>query len=123
MKIRVGLESVDHTLLKLMGDYFFCSAGTGKNWALSRRVPNRSPVMDKILARMGPEFLSSTGAGVWRKAPVAFLDSSSALDRFLSANLMLLIQRRFCIGVARLLGDSGCAVSVSVSVIYFVINS
>ena len=26
---------------------------------------------------MGPEILSSTGAGVWRKAPMAFPDSSS----------------------------------------------
>ena len=34
---------------------------------------------------MGPEFLSSAGAGVWRKAPVAFLDSRSVLDKFLSA--------------------------------------
>ena len=31
------------------------------------------------------EILSSTGAGVWRKAPKAFLDSSSVLDKFQSA--------------------------------------
>ena len=33
---------------------------------------------------MGPEILSSTGAGVWRKAPKAFPDSSSVLDKFQS---------------------------------------
>ena len=49
------------------------------------RVPNCSPVLDKILALIGPEILSSTGAGVWRKAPVAFPDSSSVLDKFQSA--------------------------------------
>ena len=32
--------------------------------------------------------LSSTGAGVWRKAPVAFPDSSSVLDKFLSATMI-----------------------------------
>ena len=30
---------------------------------------------------MGPEMLSSTGAAVWRKAPGALSDSSSALDK------------------------------------------
>ena len=34
---------------------------------------------------MGPEILSSTGAGVWREAPMAFQDSSSVLDKFQSA--------------------------------------
>ena len=34
---------------------------------------------------MGPEILSSTGAGVWRKAPRGFPDSSSVLDKFQSA--------------------------------------
>ena len=52
------------------------------------RVPNRRPVLDKILAPIGPEIISSTGAGVWRKvAPVAFPDSSSVLAKFLSAIL------------------------------------
>ena len=36
---------------------------------------------------MGPEILSSIGAGVWRKAPMAFPDSSSVLDKFQSAIL------------------------------------
>ena len=31
---------------------------------------------------MGPEFLSSTGTGVWRNAPGALPDSSSVLDQF-----------------------------------------
>ena len=36
---------------------------------------------------MGPEMLSSTGAGVWRRAPMAFPDSSSVLDKSQSAIL------------------------------------
>ena len=47
-----------------MGDRFLSSAGTGKNRALSVRLPNPSPVLDKNRAPMGPEILSSTGAGV-----------------------------------------------------------
>ena len=46
------------------------------------RVPNPSPVLDKNRAPMGPEDLSSSGAGVWGKAPKAFPDSSSVLDKF-----------------------------------------
>ena len=68
-----------------MGDRFLSSAGTGKNRALPMRVPNPSPVLDKNYAPMGPESLSSTGARVWRKAPKAFLDSDSVLDKFQSA--------------------------------------
>ena len=49
------------------------------------RLPDPSPVLDKNRAPMGPEMLSSTGAGVWRKAPMAFPDSSSVLDKFQSA--------------------------------------
>ena len=46
------------------------------------RVPNPTPVLDKNRTPMGPEILSSTGAGAWRKAPMAFPDSSSVLDKF-----------------------------------------
>ena len=49
------------------------------------RFPDRSPVLDKNHAPMGPEILSSTGAGAWRKAPMAFPDSSSVLDKFQAA--------------------------------------
>ena len=49
------------------------------------RVPNPSPVLDKNRAPMGPAILSSTGAGVCRKAPRAFPDSGSVLDKFQSA--------------------------------------
>ena len=49
------------------------------------RLPDPSPVLDKNLAPMGPEIVSSTGAGVWRKAPMAFPDASSVLDKFQSA--------------------------------------
>ena len=56
----------------------------GGNCALPIRVPNCSPVLDKILAPIGPEILSSTRAGVWRKVSVAFPDSTSVLDKFLS---------------------------------------
>ena len=50
--------------------------------SLSMRVPNSSPAQDKNRAAVSPEILSSTGAGVWRKAPKGFPDSSSALDKF-----------------------------------------
>ena len=63
----------------------FISAGTGKNWALSIRFPDPSPVLDKNRTLMGPEILSSAGAGVWRKVPKAFPDSSSVLDKVQSA--------------------------------------
>ena len=71
--------------LQQVGDRFLSSAGTGKNCALSMRVPSPSPILDKSRARIGPEILSSTGAGVWRKAPKGFPDSSSVLDKFQSA--------------------------------------
>ena len=49
------------------------------------RVLNPSAVLDKNCAPMGPEILSSAGAGVWRKASKAFPDSSSVPDKFQSA--------------------------------------
>ena len=69
------------------------SAGTGKNalsLSLSMRFPDRSPVPDKNRAPIAPEILSSNGAGAWRKAPMAFPDSSSVLDKFQSANKVIL---------------------------------
>ena len=45
------------------------------------RLPNLSLILDEMFALIGPGLLSGTGAGVWRKAPGAFLDSSSVLDR------------------------------------------
>ena len=71
-----------------MGDQFLSGADTGKNCALSMRLPNPSPKVDKSRAStgcMGPEILSRTVAGVWRKAPKGFLDSNSVLDKFQSA--------------------------------------
>ena len=50
------------------------------------RVANCSPALDTILVPMGPEILSNTGAGVWRKAPGALPDSNfsslESLDPF-----------------------------------------
>ena len=56
------------------------------NYARPMRLPDPSPVLDKNHAPMGPEILSSTRDGVWRKAPMTFPDSSSVLDKFQSAN-------------------------------------
>ena len=67
-----------------MGDRLLSNAGTGKNGDLPMRVPNCSPVLDKILAPIGPEMLSSTGAQVWRKGPIAFPDAMYVLDKFQS---------------------------------------
>ena len=72
---------------EFVGDRFLSSASTGKNCALSMGCPDCSPALDKIRAPMGPEILSSIGAGAWRKAPMAFPDSSSVLYKFQSANL------------------------------------
>ena len=52
------------------------------------RLPDPSPVLDKNRAPMGPDILSSAGAGVWRKAPIAFPDSSSVLDTFHSETVI-----------------------------------
>ena len=57
------------------------------------RVPNPSPVLDKNRAPMGPEILSSTRAGVWRKAPKGFPDSSSVLDKCQSAKKGFSVKR------------------------------
>ena len=61
----------------------------GGNCARPMRLPDPSQVLDKNRAPMGPEILSSTGAGVWGKAPIAFPTSSSVLDQFQSAKNML----------------------------------
>ena len=53
-----------------------------KTCALPMRLPNPSQALDKTRAPVGPEMLSSTGAGVWKKAPGAFPDSSYVLDKF-----------------------------------------
>ena len=69
-----------------MGDRFLSSAGAGGNCARSMRLPDPSPALDRNCAPMGPEILSSTGAGVWRKAPMAFPGSSFVLDKCQSAS-------------------------------------
>ena len=60
------------------------------------RLPDPSPVLDKYCAPAGSVLLSSTGAGVWRKAPMAFSDSSSALDKFQSANFTYNWSEKVC---------------------------
>ena len=70
---------------EIPGDRFLSSAGTGKNYVLCVRLPNPSPVLGKNRAPIGPEILSSTGARVLRKAPNAFSDFNSALDKFQAA--------------------------------------
>ena len=68
-----------------LGYQFLSSAGAGGNCARPMRLPDPSPVLDKVRAPMGPVILSSAWAGVWRQASMAFLDSSSVLDKFRSA--------------------------------------
>ena len=74
--------------------------------ALSMRFPDRSPVLDKNRAPMGPEIISSTAAGAWRKAPMAFPDSSSVLDRFQSA-LCCKFRRKICQNKRRAFSGGG----------------
>ena len=59
------------------------------------RLPDPSPVQDRNCAPVGPEILSSTGAGVWRMAPITFPGSSSVLDKFQSAKLLGLCKSLF----------------------------
>ena len=73
-----------------LGDRFLSSAGAGGNCARPMRLPNPSPVLDKNRAPMGPGILSSTGARVWRKAPMAFPDSNSVLDNYFQSQLFVI---------------------------------
>ena len=57
----------------LLGDRFLSSVGAGGNCARPLRLPDPSPVLDKNREPMGTEILSSTGAGVWRKAPTSLI--------------------------------------------------
>ena len=74
--------------VQTLGRPTFIQCRYWENGTLSMRVPDPSPVLDKNRAPMGTEILSSTGAGVWRKAPMAFPSSSSVLDKFQSANIV-----------------------------------
>ena len=69
-----------------VGDHIFSQCG---NCARPMRLPDPSPILDKNHAPIGSEFLSSTGAGVWRKAPMAFPDSNAVLDKFQSAIMFI----------------------------------
>ena len=50
------------------------------------KVSNPSTILDKNCAPMGPDILSSAGAGVWRNRSGASSDSNSILNEFLSVN-------------------------------------
>ena len=70
--------------------------------SLSMKLPNPSPVLDKNRAPMGPEILSSAGARVWRKAPKAFPDYNSVLDKFqLALKITIFTFFLLCLGVAQ----------------------
>ena len=63
-----------------MEDRFLSIAGAGGNSARAMRqywIKIAHPWVQKIL--------SSTGAGIWRKAPMEFPDSNSVLDHVRSA--------------------------------------
>ena len=66
---------------KFMGNQFLSSKGVGKSCVLPIRWTNPSATLDKNLASMGPGILSSVGVGVWGKAPEAFPDSNTTLDK------------------------------------------
>ena len=86
-KRMTGLQFRTHSLPKAsFGRAIFIQCRCWEKLHSIYEVDKASPVLDKNPAPMGPEILSSTGAGVWRKAPKAFPDSSSVLDKFQSAN-------------------------------------
>ena len=68
-----------------MGDRLFSSAGTERTCTFPMRLPDPSPILDKNCVPMGPEFLSNTGGGLWRKVHTAFPDSNSVMDKIQSA--------------------------------------
>ena len=78
----IDFRAVDATSL---GDRFLSSAGTGNIYEGAKLQPK---CWIKIVRPLVQENLSSTGAGVWRKAPRAFSDSSSVLDKLQSAILL-----------------------------------
>ena len=51
------------SLIACLGDRFLSSTGTGKNCALSMRLSNPSPVLDKNRAPMVQEFYTGLGLG------------------------------------------------------------
>ena len=95
-----------------MGDRFLSNAGAGRNCARSARSPDPRPVLNKHRAPMGPESLSSTWAGVWRKAPMAFPDSNSVLDAFQPAikNLSPMGPENVCTCLEEVQGVNACVV-------------
>ena len=71
------------TATKTIGDQFLSNASAGSTCSLLIMVKNPRPVLDQNPAPIGPETLSRSGAGVWRKVPVPRF--RSVLDWFWSA--------------------------------------
>ena len=68
---------------QLLGDRFLSSAGTGKSCALSMRVPNPSPALDKhIVHPWVQKFYPVPGLGSGGRLLKRFPDSSSVVDKF-----------------------------------------
>ena len=63
------------TVTKISSRKTCCTYGHG-HLKILLRLSNIRPVLDENLVPMGPGSLPGTGAGVWRKAPGAFPDSS-----------------------------------------------
>ena len=82
---RKGHESGHLSLKPFCGRRIFIQCRYWEELRFPYEVPNCIPVLDKFLAPIGTEILSSAGAGVWREAPVTFPDSSSVLDKLQSA--------------------------------------
>ena len=72
----------------LLGDRFLSSAAAGANCARPVKLPDPAQCWIKIMHPWVLKFYSVLGgAGLWRKAPMAFPVSSSVLDKFQSARL------------------------------------
>ena len=101
--ISIPSKRVTRSKPGITGRPIFIWCGCWGSCPLPMRMPNPNPILNKNLAPMGPESLSSTSAGVWRKAPGALTDSSSALDTFQSATHGLFPLSGPCLGCPEVL--------------------
>ena len=55
-----GAPSCHLNLPESLGDWLLSNAGAGRSYPLRMRLPNASPILDKILLPMGPGILSNS---------------------------------------------------------------
>ena len=82
----LGFDSEKSSFGSIHGRPIFIQYGCWGELCLPyETLPDPRPVLDKNRAPVGQKFYPVLGLWVWRKAPMAFPDSSSVLDKFQSA--------------------------------------